>query len=188
MTDIVDIYMQTGDFHEAVRKSGLPIHIAHLKLLKSGCLKIQDKINFGSKGAKLGGRAEELFQKLVPEAVDANKYFQKNNPVYDFCVKNLTVDVKYSSIRKAPSGSAAYYWDFRPTGDQDFICAFLESEKDKELDNPIILLIPMSFVDRNAQKLHISKNSAFLKEFRVEPEEIQPLLNDYAGLKAEGLL
>lgn len=189
MADIVDIYMECGDFHQAVRMSGLPIHIAHLKLLKSGCLKIQDKIAFGSKGAKLGGQAEELFQKLVPNAIDANKYFQKNNPVYDFCVKNLTVDVKYSSLRKSPSGNdESSYWDFRPKGDQDFICAFLESDKGKELAEPFVLLIPMAFVDSKAEKLHISRNGAFFREFRVEPEELQPLLNDYAELKEEGLL
>lgn len=34
MTDIVDIYLETGDFHEAVKQSGLPTHIAHLKLIK----------------------------------------------------------------------------------------------------------------------------------------------------------
>ncbi|HEO3401860.1 TPA: hypothetical protein ACGQBV_000243 [Streptococcus agalactiae] len=38
--DIVDIYMECGDFHTAVERSGLPIHVAHLKLLQSGCLKI----------------------------------------------------------------------------------------------------------------------------------------------------
>ena len=53
MKDVVDIYLETGDFHESVKRSGLPIHIAHLKLLKSGVLKIQDKIQYGSRGAKL---------------------------------------------------------------------------------------------------------------------------------------
>ena len=78
MADIVDIYLETGDFHKAVKMSGLPIHVAHLKLLKSGCLKIQDKINFGSGAAKMGGRAEEEFQRLVPDAIDANKMLAAN--------------------------------------------------------------------------------------------------------------
>jgi hypothetical protein len=69
MVDIVEIYLETGDFHEAVKQSGLPTHIAHLKLIKSGCLKIQDKIQYGSRTAKLGGMAEELFQKYVPSAI-----------------------------------------------------------------------------------------------------------------------
>ena len=103
MVDIVEIYLETGDFHEAVKQSGLPTHIAHLKLIKSGCLKIQDKIQYGSRTAKLGGMAEELFQKYVPDATDANKYFKKNNPVYDFWLDGLTIDVKYSSLYKRKS-------------------------------------------------------------------------------------
>ena len=98
MADIVDIYLETGDFHKAVKMSGLPIHVAHLKLLKSGCLKIQDKINFGSGAAKMGGMAEELFQKYVREAPEANKYFKKNNPVYDFWFDGLMKD--YVQLRK----------------------------------------------------------------------------------------
>ena len=58
MVDIVEIYLETGDFHEAVKQSGLPTHIAHLKLIKSGCLKIQDKIQIKIKLKK------GLFQKL----------------------------------------------------------------------------------------------------------------------------
>lgn len=36
MTDIIDIYLETGDFHEVVKQSGLPTHIAHLKLIRDG--------------------------------------------------------------------------------------------------------------------------------------------------------
>lgn len=75
--DIVDLYLATGDFHEAVKQSGLPTHIAHLKLIKSGCLTIQDKIQYGSRSARLGGLAEELFQKYVPEATDAINIFRR---------------------------------------------------------------------------------------------------------------
>lgn len=39
MADIVDIYLETGDFHEAVKQSGLPTHVAHLKLIKIGSTK-----------------------------------------------------------------------------------------------------------------------------------------------------
>lgn len=183
--DIVDIYLETGNFQTAVRQSGLPVHIAHMKLLKSGVLKIQDKIQYGSRAAKLGGLAEELFQKYVPNAVDANKYFEKNNPVYDFMFGNLTIDVKYSSLHKG-RGNGGDYWGIRVTGDQDFICAFLESEKNKELDNPKILLIPMAFITTSS-KQHISQNSYLIKEFSIEPEELQPLLKQYSELRDEGM-
>lgn len=186
MVDIVDIYMECGDFHTAVKRSGLPTHIAHLKLLRSGCLKIQDKIQYGSKGAKLGGKAEELFQKLVPEAVDANRYFQKNNPVYDFCLKDITIDVKYSSMRKDKRHkSASGNWAVRATGEQDFIVAFLERDAGTELDEAYTLLIPMQFID--VDNLYISKSGAWFKEFSIEPEELQPTLKEYVDLRAKGL-
>lgn len=73
MMDIVDIYKDCGDFYKAVELSGLSLKVAHIKLMKAGILKIQDKIKYGSKATALGGKAEELFQKLVPEAIDANK-------------------------------------------------------------------------------------------------------------------
>lgn len=64
MVDIVEIYLETGDFHEAVKQSGLPTHIAHLKLIKSGCLKIQDKIQYGSRTAKLGEWPRSFFKSM----------------------------------------------------------------------------------------------------------------------------
>ena len=46
MKDIVEIYKECGDFSKAVQLSGLPHLVAHIKLLNSGVLKIQDKINY----------------------------------------------------------------------------------------------------------------------------------------------
>lgn len=187
MTDIVDIYMECGSFHEAVKKSGLPIHVAHLKLLKSGCLKIQDKICYGSKGAKLGGQAEGLFQTLVPDAIDANRYFQKNNPVYDFILKDVTIDVKYSSLHiDKRYGTRKSHWSVGARGEQDFICAFLERAEGEQLNDPIILLLPMAFIEVK-KDLHISQSGAWIKEFQIEPEELQPTLKEYVALREQGL-
>ena len=164
--DIVDLYLEHGDFRTAVRLSGLPMHIAHIKLRKAGVLKITDKIQFGSKGAKLGGQAEQLFQTLVPDAVD---------------FKNMTIDVKYSSLY---SGGNTNYWRIRCKGKQDFIVAFLEREQSTGIDNPYCLLLPMDFVDM--KYMHISPNGSWFKEFQVEPEELRGILNDYAELREIG--
>ena len=179
--DIVDLYLEHGDFRTAVRLSGLPMHIAHIKLGKAGVLKIADKIQFGSKGAKLGGQAEQLFQTLVPDAVDANALFKKNNPVYDFVFKNMTIDVKYSSLY---SGGKSYHWGIRCKGEQDFIVAFLEREQGTGIDSPYCLLIPMDFVD--VKQMHISPSGSWFKEFQVELEELRGILNDYAELREIG--
>ncbi|HHT7812931.1 hypothetical protein [Streptococcus suis] len=185
MKDIVDLYLDSGDFRQAVRESGLPVHVAHLRLLQSGALKIQDKINFGSKAARLGGQAEELFQKLVPDAVDANRYFQKNHPVYDFMFGNLTIDVKYSSLHRRRESSGN--WQIRVKGNQDFIVAFLERDVGTELQNPLILLLPMQFLPSDREHLHISQMSVWFQDFQLEPEELQPTLRSYSELREEGL-
>ena len=90
--DIVDIYLECNDFKEAVRRSGLPAYVAHIKLLGSGVLKIRDRIEYGSRAGMLGAKAEELFQKYVPTAIDANKLYRMNNPGFDFEYKGLTID------------------------------------------------------------------------------------------------
>jgi len=181
--DIVDIYLECGDFHQAVKESGLPVYIAHVRLLKSGALKIQDKINYGSRAAKLGGKAEEMFQKYVPEAIDANTNFQKNNPIYDFYFKNVTIDVKYSSLLNR---SQSKQWTIRVKGKQDFICAFLEREKSCELDNPYILLIPMAFCQQK-NTVTITEVGKYFQEFQIEPEKLQETLSSYVELRKEGL-
>lgn len=48
MKDVVEIYKQTGDFKKAVALSGLPALTAHIKLLSSGILKIEDKIKYST--------------------------------------------------------------------------------------------------------------------------------------------
>jgi hypothetical protein len=129
----------------------------------------------------LGGQAEQLFQTLVPDAVDANALFEKNNPIYDFVFKNMTIDVKYSSLY---SGGNTNYWRIRCKGKQDFIVAFLEREQSTGVDNPYCLLLPMDFVDM--KYMHISPNGSWFKEFQVEPEELRGILNDYAELREIG--
>lgn len=121
----------------------------------------------------------------MPEATDANKYFQKNNPIYDFWFDGLTIDVKYSSVY-SKKNSQSHHWHFRTKGDQDFIVAFLERKSGSELEHPFILFIPMQFlVDKN--DLHVSPSGRWFNEFQVEAEELQPLLNEYAQLRKDGL-
>ena len=71
---------------------------AHIRLLRSKVLKIEDKILYGSRNQIRGAKAEKLFKKLVPNSISANDFIRKNNPVFDFMVGNLTIDIKYSSL------------------------------------------------------------------------------------------
>lgn len=172
--DIVDIYLETGDFEEAVRRSGLPALIAHIKLLKSGVLTIQDKINYSTEAGKLGAMAEERFQQLVPEAVDANRIIKKNNPIFDFMYGDLKIDVKYSSFYERRTQE---YWAIRTTGNQDIIVAFLEREKGAKLEKPHILFLPNQFIKN--KNCHISKNGDLFKNFLVEESKLKKMVEEY---------
>ncbi|MDK4486142.1 hypothetical protein MVQ23_09835 [Fusobacterium necrophorum] len=178
MSKIVDTYLETQDFHETVRRCKISPLIAHLTLAKAGVLKIHDKINYGTKAQALGGRAEEYFQKLVPEAIDANRFWKTNNPVYDFMFKGLKIDVKYSSLRPHTNTPC---WCARVSGEQDITVIFLEKERGTELKDPYILLIPSGFVSVK-NTMHISKSGRWLSEFQVEADELNSILNDYAGV------
>lgn len=171
---IVDIYLECGDFNKAVALSGMPTLAAHIALLRSGVLKIQDKINYGSKAAKMGGKAEELFQTLVPEAVDANKYWKKNNPVFDY--KNLKIDVKYSSFHK--NRRSQRDWSFRAGGSPDFFCVFLD--KGNTLDDYYVLLVPKAFLNQK-NGVTLTEQSSYFKDFRIAPGELKKTLDMYAG-------
>ena len=108
-------------------------------------------------------------------------FSKKNNPVYDFVFKNMTIDVKYSSLY---AGGKSNHWGVRCKGEQDFIVAFLEREQGAGIDSPYCLLIPMDFVDM--KQMHISPSGSWFKEFQVEPEELRGILNDYAELREIG--
>lgn len=177
--DIVDIYLECGDFYEAVARSGLPTLVAHVKLLKSGVLKIHDKIKYGSINQKRGAEAEELFQKLVPNAIDANKFWKINNPIYDFMYKELTIDVKYASLYKKRQ------WSVRISSKADFTVVFLERAVGAGLNKAYILLIPYAFVEERRTKGRdvsrtLSKKSYLFEQTMVLPESLVDLLDAYA--------
>lgn len=98
-------------------------------------------INYTTRPQSLGGGAEELFQELVPKAINANESFRVNNPDFDFLYKNLTIDVKYSSAHKRKE-THSIHWSVRSSGNMDLIVGFLEKEIGSELDDPHIIIIP----------------------------------------------
>jgi len=173
MASVVDIYNETGDFYETCSRSGLSALICHITLAKAGILKINDKINFGTKAQRLGGLAERKFQELVPSAIDANRLWKQNNPGADFCVSGLMIDVKYSSLIDGK------YWKIdighkKP----NFYCVFCEKENSVELNNCYLLLIPSCFIDA-AEILHISRKGVWFTDFQVDAKDLSDILQSY---------
>lgn len=136
-------------------------------------------INYTTRAQSLGGCAEELFQELVPEAINANESIRINNPDFDFIYKNLTIDVKYSSARKRKE-THSEHWSVRSSGSMDLIVAFLEKEIGSELDNPYIIIIPKKLFPK--EKLEIHKNGKYRKMF-VDKSDLIATLDSYQTLK-----
>lgn len=180
--DIIEIYKECQDFEKAVALSGMPTLQAHITLLRSGVISLQDKIQYSSEAGKLGAKAEFMFQKLVPNAVNYNRVVNKNNKHFDFKYGDLTIDVKYSSrINKKINGEEkdGYYWSARSTGKVDLFVLFLERNKGDKLDNPHILIIPKSF----ATAKHFNISPKWIKNFEVEKDDIEGFLKQYMELK-----
>ncbi len=174
--DIVDIYIECKDFEKAVKLSGLPTLIAHMKLLKSGVLDIKDKILYSSDNGKLGALAEQEFQNIVPTAINYNSIVKRNNPIFDFKYGDLTIDVKYSSVVMTKTNMRS--WQVRPS-DADLLVCFLEREKGRKMDDYEIALFPKSFISAKSTFCITQKK---LGSFKVKKELLEKFLNNYNEL------
>lgn len=188
MSKIVDAYMETGSFLKACQIANMKPLFAHLALAKAGVLKIQDKINFGTESQKLGGEAERRFQEIFPEAIDANALWKRNNPVFDFNVWGVTVDVKYSSYRTSSRDCGKRqtkpYWGFgvRQTNGADIYFVFLENDETMDgLGNPYMLMIPSSMIHQKSS-CNITKSSSYFKDFQVTEDEARDMMRGYAEM------
>lgn len=175
--DIIEIYKETKDFKKAVMLSGLPPLQAHIKLLSSGVLELKDKIKYSSRSGQLGAKAEELFEKMMPEAVNANRVIKKNNENFDFLYGKLKIDVKYASISR-DRGTRRY--TIKRINGIDLIVAFLERNAGAELNNPLIAIIPASFI--LGKNLTLTVNSEFLQLFLVEKAEVPAIVKQYEAI------
>ena len=175
--DIIEIYKETKDFKKAVMLSGLPPLQAHIKLLSSGVLELKDKIRYSSRTGQLGAQAEELFEKMMPEAVNANRVIKKNNENFDFLYGKLKIDVKYSSISR---DRRTKRYEIHHISRTDLIVAFLERETGAELNNPLIAIIPASFI--LGKNLTLTVNSEFLQMFLVEKAEVPAIIKQYEAI------
>ena len=183
MKDVVELYLETKDFEKAIKESGMTALAAHIRLLSSGVLSIDDKIEYGSYNQMRGAKAEELFKKLVPNSISANDFIRKNNPVFDFMVGNLTIDIKYSSLFTTRNDGE---WSVKFTSHKnqkhaDLYVVFLEREKESFLDNPIILVIPGAFITHPHKT--IGKKSNILTQYQVTDDELAGVIEDFSKIK-----
>lgn len=183
--EIIGYYQETGNFMKTAAKFKMNKLILHLTLTKARVLKINDKIDYGSTNIRFGGLAEKKFNEIFPEAISTNDYWVRNHPDYDFDLKKLRIDVKYSSIHIRKTGNEEWCAHGNRTKHKqenpvDFFVVFLEREKGSKLDNPYILAIPGGMAK---SEIHISKSGMFFNEFRMKDEsELREYLLAYADL------
>lgn len=102
----------------------------------------------------------------------------------------MTIDVKFSSCYKSrkSKNSNARYWTARCSGTANLYVLFLENEentdKEKKLENPYILIIPNGFLHTKESK-HLTKGSVFFTDFQVKKDELNTMLDEYAGALGE---
>lgn len=172
-----EIFKSNNDFQKTVMESRIPAYILFMHFSKRGLINKHSHIEFASESMKRGVAAEELFQKLVPRAVDINNNFKMNNPAYDFTYDGLTIDVKYSSFL---TRNGSEYWGFR-NSEADIIVAFLERKKGSELNNPYILFIPTEIIAN--KNFHITRNGNYFSSFRIPKDKCSEMLQYYSALK-----
>lgn len=181
--DIVQLYLETKDFNQAVRLSGLPPLAAHIKLLASGVLDIKDKIEYLPLNASRGAMAEDLFWSIVPEAIPANKVIRRNNKNFDFLYGNLEVEIKYASIldaRESTRNKARYTVSVH-NQKNDIVIIFAEREKGVGLYKPYIFFIPSFFIQAK-YCYSITIGSSRFKQFLVSPQELKNKLSEYNNI------
>jgi len=140
-------------------------------------MKIRDKIEFGTRAQRLGGMAEAKFQEMVPDAIDANRMWKQNNPAFDFCVRGITVDVKYSSMRESRGK-----WCFDVSNRcPDLYCVFCEKKEGAGMDEFYLLLIPAGLVQATSN-LTISRSGVWFEQFQVDEKQLNDVLDAYAEI------
>lgn len=136
-------------------------------------------VGYVTRPTMLGGQAERRFRFLIPEAIDANREIQINNPDFDFIYRDLKIDVKYASVSKR-SDTNSEIWSIRTNGSRDLIVAFLERERGSELEEPYIMILPTG-VTAPRKKIGVHKGGKWWK-LVVEEEDLQAMLDEYAAV------
>ena len=112
------------------------------------------------------------FEKYYKGKLDDKSQENSQLSIFEFIGYNDKKYIPGSSIKGALRTAFVYSY-------------FLENEKNKnkedKLENSYILLIPNGFLHTKENK-HFTKSSAFFTDFQVKKEELNTMLDEYAGV------
>lgn len=153
----------------AAEEIGIDWQVLYSRLKDQGVAVTGDKARYGSERDKLAARAEALFIKLVPKAVDQNKAQWQSK--FDFLIDGYKVDVKVSSQNIANARKPdALRWSFlfvKQRYECDFMCCFCLS-KDGETVEKLLVVPREFFADIQTMSVACSGRSKW-NEFEVDP-------------------
>lgn len=166
-------YQAHGNIKAVCAETGCPPYVAFVWLKKSGALKVDDKSIYGSNSCRMGGLAEREFQRLVPNAMNANEHIRQGCPSFDFDISGTTVDVKYSSIRDSTGGwlfKTAIHKRLRP----DYYVSFFATHKSGLLsDGYRCFVFPHELIaDRNQVFLRPDDKQSHWLDFEIAPGDL----------------
>lgn len=169
--DIAATYQKHMNLKLAAEELGMKWQTLYVQLKKLGVAVVGDKARYGSDKDRLAVMAEQEFQRLVPEAENANSVCYQAK--IDFTVGAIKVDVKASLPNQHDQRFPAKRWAFSFKKQSllcDFICCFCMNE-DKSLAR--VLLVPKEFcVGLQSVSVPCAGRSKWY-DYEVQPSELR---------------
>lgn len=155
---------------EATRQCDAPRFACLIWARDAGLAVPSEARRIACRNQRIGMRGEDIFQELVPKAMNMNASVVKNSPAYDFYYRGLTIDVKTSTYH-----SNWHFAHLKPNCDFYCLIALNESSQAEH-----ICLVPGFVFPEEGDKCLNVRRSTFdrrLGEFEVKPEELNSKLD-----------
>ena len=156
VADFLKAY-ETASLKAAAASAGLDLYQGYIVAQQHKVLRLHDAVVHNSNGASIGTIGEELFSRLLPEAVDVNLDISMHNPNYDFLLGKLRIDIKTSAGINPRGRDKSTVFRFRCPNKFDCDVFILFVKTDPEADQfdsaayTHCLVIPSIFLFGNRQ-------------------------------------
>lgn len=174
---VIEAYQRLGNVRATCAETGVSPYVAVIWLTQAKVLKPSDSSRYGCASSRRGALAEQEFQRLVPQAISANRNVAEHTPGFDFMLGELTIDVKFTS----PSPTDGK-WRWRMPGNKalqpDFVVVFLSNDSEtlaagyRMLLLPVVLFPGQTGITLTPKRFHEHP----LLEFEVQPDTLAGLL------------
>ncbi|MCE2029244.1 hypothetical protein [Sessilibacter corallicola] len=171
----IDAYKKHQNLKIAAMEVGVSWQNLYVRLVRNGIPVIGNKEKYGSEKDKLAAKSEKDFLKYVPSAKDCNK--EKFQSKIDFSVRELSVDVKASTLRRSNKKCKTRRWAFSIKKQEIIADYFVLFAYDDNMKIKHCFLLPGEIV-RKMSTISISEAGGKWMDFKIEPEELDSFFSD----------